>query len=164
MHRDGLGDDHLFQHTALQSGAVARRGRAAAAPAGKQRMGRNPHIAFLGDAAGGHCTVGGQKRQPGHRLLAVKHLHAFHPHRLPSVLFGHQVIHGIGPHRGVGLVQAVRTVGRGQARLQGNAVFVGFQAVDGHTALIQNGHPHPRQRRGLFGQGRRDPYTASRHR
>lgn len=164
MHRDGLGDDYIAQYPALQSGTVARRGGSAAAPPGKQRVRRDTHIAFLGDAGALHSAVGGQKGQPGHRLLAVEHLHPFHPHGLPAVLFGYQVVHGVRPHRGIFFIQAVRTVRRSQTFLQGNTVFVGFQAGGGHPGLIQNGHPHPRQRRGLFGQGRRDPYTASGHR
>lgn len=164
MHRDSLGDDHLLQYPALQPGTVARRGRAAAAPAGEQRVGRNTHIAFLGDAGGFHRAVGGQKSQSGHRLLSVKDLHPLHPYRLPAVFFGHQIIYGVRPHGGIAFIQAVRTVGRGQVFLQCNAVFVGFQAGGRHTGLIQNGHPHPRQRRGLLGQSRRDPYTASGHR
>lgn len=162
MHRDGFGDDHLGEHPWPRT--VARRGRAAAAPPRKQRMGRNVHIAFRHDARGGHGGIGGQKIHPGHRLLAVEHLHAGQPHRLPAVLFGHQIVHRIGPHRGIVLLQAVGTIRRRQVILHGGAVFPGFQAGNGHARLVQHGHPHSRQRRGLFGQGRRNPYTASRHR
>lgn len=162
VHRDGLGHHHLGEHP--PPGAVSCRGGPAAAPPGKQRVGRDGHIVFRRDPGGSHGGVGGQKRKPGHGFLPVKHLHPADPHRLPAFFFGHQIIHGVRPHHRIVLLQAVRAVGCSQPRLYGGAVLIGFQAGDGHPGLVQHGHPHPRQRRGLFGQGRRDPNTASRHR
>ena len=43
----------------------------------------------------------GQKLQPRHRLLAVKHLHAVQDLALPAAGIGPQAVDGVGPHRRV---------------------------------------------------------------
>ena len=41
----------------------------------------------------------GQKRQPGHGLLAVKDLHAVQHDRLPAVQYGLYAVNRVGTHR-----------------------------------------------------------------
>ena len=148
MHRDAPGDDHLGQHAGVGL-LVGGRAAAAAAP-GKQHMLRNDHRPL---PRGSQRGVGRQKIQPGHRLLAVKHLHACKALLLPAGQRGGQLVHRVGPYRGVGLVQAQGAVGRIQRQLRGHALAVGLHAGQAGAVLVINRHGHAGQRGALPGHG-----------
>ena len=145
MHRDLLRDDDLAQHAGLDG---QRRGAAAAVP-GKQRVRRDRRDMPL--VAAHHGGGIRQKRQPRHRLLAVKHLHAVQHLRLPAVAFGFQPVDGVGPHGGVGFVQAVLRVGRGQGDRSSGPGGVGRALRQQRAAFVPHRDAHAGQRRGLPG-------------
>ena len=105
----------------------------------------------------------GQKFQPGHRLLAVKHLHTVQNLALPPAGIGPQAVDGVGPHGRVGFLQAVAGIGRGQVGGFGRTGFIGGQAGHGHAGFIQHRHLHPAQRGRLPRHGRINLDTACWH-
>ena len=145
MHRDLAGHDHLAQHIAGQ--AFFRRGAAAAAP-GKQPVGRdgNGLGRFFPRRQGIALPAAGQKFQPCHRLLAVKHLHALYDLALPASGIGPQAVNGVGAHRRVGFLQTVSGIGCRQAGSFGRTGFIGGQAGKGYAGFIQHRHLHTSQR------------------
>ena len=147
MHRDFFRHDDPGQDVA---GQEFLRCRAAAAVPGKQRVGRDGDDIRIRLAARCPCGAGdaavGQKRQPGHGLLAVKDLHAVQFDRLPAVQYGLYAVNRVGAHRCVGLVQTVRGVGGGQAGGFGKAVRVGRQVGEHRAVLVQHGQGDTGQR------------------
>ena len=162
MDGDVLRDDDPVQHPRRTG---EERVRAAAAVAGKQHMGWDGDGLGRGFPCGQSVSVpaAGQKLQPRHRLLAVKHLHAVQNLALPAAGIGPQAVDGIGAHRRVGLLQAVAGVGRGQVCGFCRTGFVGGQAGHGHTGFIQHRHLHACQRCRLPRHGRINLDTACWH-
>ena len=127
-------------------------------------MGRDGDDIRIRLAARCPCGAGdaavGQKRQPGHGLLAVKDLHAVQHKGLPAVQCSFNAVECVGLHRRVGGVQTVGGIGGGQVGGFGKAVRIGDEPGADAAARIRYGQGHAGQRRGLPGSRGIDQYTA----
>ena len=141
---DVLRDDDPVQHPRHTG---ERRGRAAAAVAGEEAVGRDDD-----GGAGGvpHLLGVGYHLGLGQRHLPGKDLHTLDADGAVAGLGGHEVTDRIGGLRGVALVQREGAGGGGKGDVVGVAFGVG--QAGGGEAVAADGDGHALDRAGLAGR------------